>query len=355
MNRLTLAVAGGRKTQSIVDRCTDAPPGHQVLVLTYTLANQRELVARLAARRPLEAEVEVRGWFSFLLRLWIRPYLPSAFPNRRLRGLNFDGDPGRYATGAGRYLDAEGRAYKLHLADLAMKTSEACAAAVIDRLARIYDEIYIDEVQDLNGYDLEVLIELMKAPIELRLVGDVRQALLLTNPREPKNKQFKGIRIKEWFDAQEKAGRLEITHAAATWRSNQVIADFADALFDASWGFAKTVSENTSATDHDGVFVVEPQHVEAYVDRYRPLCLRHSAASAKALDLPFVNFGLAKGLSVDRVLIAPTGPIVDFLRKQKPLEDTTACSLYVAVTRARSSAAFICRRANAPSLPVWEP
>lgn len=151
MNCLTLAVAGGRKTQSIVDHCAGAAQGRRILVLTYTQANQRELDARLSRHRPLLATVDVQGWFSFLLSHWVRPYLPRRFPQRRLRGLNFDGDPGQYATGEPRFLDAEGRAYKRHLAQLALDTNAACASAVLDRLHRMYDEVHIDEVQDLKA------------------------------------------------------------------------------------------------------------------------------------------------------------------------------------------------------------
>jgi DNA helicase II / ATP-dependent DNA helicase PcrA len=55
MNRLTLAVAGGRKTQSIIDHCANAPAGRRILVLTYTRINQQELRARLSKVRPLQA------------------------------------------------------------------------------------------------------------------------------------------------------------------------------------------------------------------------------------------------------------------------------------------------------------
>ena len=119
-------------------------------------------------------------------------------------------------------------------------------------------------------------------------------------------------------------------------RCNQAIADFADSIFGEDWGFDKTTSKSSVETGHDDVFVVHPDNVDAYMATFEPSCLRHSAASAKDLKLPFINFGIAKGMSVDRVLIAPTGPMTEFLRKGKPLEDQAACALYVAVTRARS-------------------
>lgn len=355
MNRLTLAVAGGRKTQSVVDDCLDAPKGSKILALTYTQNNQQELVSRLAPHRPLEAHVEVQGWFSFLLGHWVRPYLPARFPGRRLHGLNFDGDPGWFAKGEEKFLDDEGRAYKRHLAQLALEVNQASSGAVLDRLSRIYDVIYIDEVQDLNGYDLEVLEALMASPIDLTLVGDVRQALILTNVQDPKKKQFKGVNIKKWFEGHARRGNLEILHNSITWRSNQIIADFADSIFDDSWGFGKTVSQNTVATGHDGVFAVSPEHVSEYVARYNPLCLRYNVTCVKSLDLPFINITVAKGLGVERVLIGPTSGMIDFLRKGKRLGETPSCSLYVAVTRARASVVFVVDNPSRLGLPVWIP
>jgi hypothetical protein len=295
----------------------------------------------------------VLGWFSFLMAHWVRPYLPRQFPGHRLRGLNFDGDPGMYTTGRARFLDSDQRAYRLHLAQLGIEVSEASAGAIIDRLSRIYDTIHIDEVQDLNGYDLEVLELLLDAPVDLALVGDVRQALLATNPREPKNKQYKGPEIRKWFEQQASAGRLQITHASETWRCNQEIADFADTIFEESWGFPATESHNTARTGHDGVFAIARTDAARYVELFEPLCLRHNAASARDVELPFVNIAVAKGMDVERVLIWPTARMEKFLHDGTPLDGTPCCELYVAVTRARASVAFAVSKPERCRLPVW--
>ncbi len=355
MNELRLAVAGGRKTQSIVDECAQAAHGHSILILTYTQVNQSEVRDRLSRLGPLDARVDVQGWFSFLMAHWVRPYVPALFPARKLRGLNFEGDPGQYATGEMRFLDSESRAYKRHLGRFAHEVSEASEGAVLDRLSRIYETIYIDEVQDLNGWDLEILAALMGSPMTVRMVGDVRQALLLTNPRDPKNKQYKGAEIKKWFDEHAAQGRLSITHESRTWRSNQVIADFADRIFGTSWGFAATASQRSGATEHDGVFAVATEHAMAYFEQFEPLCLRHNSASGNAVELPYMNIGIAKGMDVDRVLVWPTGGVIDFLVKGTALKTTPSCSLYVAVTRARHSVAFIADSPEKLGLPVWTP
>jgi superfamily I DNA/RNA helicase len=53
--RVTLAVAGSRKTQGIVEHCAGLPAARRVLALTYTQKNQQELQDRLARRwRPPE-------------------------------------------------------------------------------------------------------------------------------------------------------------------------------------------------------------------------------------------------------------------------------------------------------------
>lgn len=48
-NHLTLAVAGGRKTQGLVDYCREAT-GRKIAVLTFTQTNQQEIRSRLASQ-----------------------------------------------------------------------------------------------------------------------------------------------------------------------------------------------------------------------------------------------------------------------------------------------------------------
>jgi DNA helicase-2/ATP-dependent DNA helicase PcrA len=347
VRQLQLSVAGGRKTQSIVDACAAAPPRRRLLLLTYTLTNREALRSRVAALEPLSSAIEVKGWFSFLMNHWIKPYLPLRFDEQRLGGLNFEGDPGRHAKGQARFLDSDARAYGLHLAQLAVDVNEASSRAVLDRLARIYDEIHIDEVQDLKL--------LLGSPIDLNLVGDVRQALLSTNPRERKNSQYKGIKIKKWFEEQERAGRLAVTHSARTWRCNQALANFADSIFDESFGFPPTESQNMRETGHDGIFVIAREDAADYVKTFNALCLRPGANTAKGVDLPFTNIGVSKGMDVERVLVWPTGRATDFLRNGKKLDGLACCSLYVAVTRARASVAFVVEKPNQFPFPAWSP
>lgn len=356
MNRLTLAVAGARKTQSIVDACATGKPGVRRLALTYTQTGQAELQDRLGRVCAPGAGPEVTGWFAFLLRHFIRPYLPLHFPGRRLRGLNFEGEPaaGQYASGAARYLDSEGRAYRLHLAKLAHDVSLASRGAVVDRLSHIYDEVYIDEVQDLTGCDLHIAKQLLDAStIDVYMVGDVRQSVFDTNPRDPNLKQYRGVRMLEWFDLQQVSGLLDVHYDVETWRSNQAIAGFSDTLFPAELSFEATVSKQAEQTGHDGVFSIAEADVDAYLREFDPQPLRDSVSTARDVGLPFRNFGKVKGLTFDRVLIYPTSTVRNFLTHGTELKSKTACGLYVAVTRAKHSVAFVVPSPSATSLARW--
>jgi DNA helicase II / ATP-dependent DNA helicase PcrA len=357
MNTLTLAVAGSRKTQSIVDACSSGPTGVKRLALTFTITGQAELTARLTKACGPGQSPEVMGWYSFLLRHWIRPYLPMLFSRVRLAGLNFDGEPaaGWYATGRDRYFDAQGRAYKRHLSKLATEVYTKCDAASVDRIQRIYKEIYIDEVQDLTGCDLDLLEALLDSTSKIVIVGDVRQSIYDTNPQDPRHKQYRGLDMVNWFRKQEAASRLVIEHSCSTWRSNQTIATFSDTVLNSAYGFLPTKSLQQEATQHDGVFVIGPDDVASYMELYSPLCLRSARNVAAGIDLPFRNFGEVKGLTCDRVLIYPTAPITKFLTTCATLKPKAACGLYVGVTRARHSVAFVIDKPDATALPRWRP
>ena len=352
MNRVILAVAGGRKTQSIVDHCKACPDERRVLVLGYTTASQDELATRIAAAGVHGRRVEVLGWFAFLLQHLVRPYLPLLYEGRRLTGLNFEGDPGRYATGAKRFLDDDNRAYMLHLAKLAHDVTTASNGSAIDRLEHIYDEIYIDEVQDLGGWDLDVVELLMGSRLAVTMVGDMRQALLSTNVRDPKNAKYRKEKIFAWFQLMEKRGLLEITQAPTTYRSSQTIATLSDSIFEPALGYAPTVSASTETHPHAGLFTVRESDAIEYAQSYGTLCLRHSKAVAPHLDLPFLTFGVAKGRTVDHVLIYPTAKALKFLAGGTRLEGLAACALYIGVTRAKHSVAFITDK-QLPNFTVW--
>jgi len=93
-------------------------------------------------------------------------------------------------------------------------------------------------------------------------------------------------------------------------------------------------------TGHDGVFLVAENRVNEYMRRFNPQVLRYDKR-AKSVGNEGLNFGTAKGLQFNRVLIVPTGPIKKYLETGDAATLTSKEKLYVAVTRARHSVAFV--------------
>lgn len=354
-NYLTLAVAGSRKTQGIVEHCALLPHDRRALVVTYTQNNQAELRDRLSTYAGNHPGIQVMGWFTFLLRDFARPFLPFRLTGQRVRGFNFDGRPHRMATGKRRFLDSNGAVYACELGRLAHELVDASNGALVHRLECIYDEILIDEIQDLSSHDWEIIDVLLNSSLHVRMVGDIRQSVLATNPRSAKNKKYAYAEAINWFRERESLGVLEIIENNTTWRCHHDIAAFSDTIFDSSWSFPQTESRNETITGHDGVFLVSHEHIDEYIAHFHPQCLHDSAKSGKAFHLDYLNFGIAKGAAYERVLIVPTNNIVKFIQSGIQLEPKPAARFYVAVTRAKQSVAIAVQEPGISKLPFWKP
>ena len=260
-----------------------------------------------------------------------------------------------YATGTARFFDMSGAVYACELGRLASELIALSEGALCRRLECCYDEILIDEVQDLAAHDWEILDFLLRSTCSVTMVGDFRQAVLSTNPRSAKNKPYTQVGALEWFRERERQGRLILVEHNHSWRCRPEIAAFSDRIYATTGLFSPTVAKNESATGHDGVFWVHPEHATAYVQRFAPQCLRDSVKSGKEHRFAYLNFGEAKGTSYTRVLIVPTAPIAGFVKKGQDLKPKSAAKFYVAVTRAAQSVAIILDEPGDSMLPRWQP
>ena len=336
-NRAVIAAAGARKTQIVVDGAL-SDPECRVLVSTYTNDNLDRIRRRLGNEDGVvPANVEVMPWMTLLLREGANPYQSTVFGEPGLiEGVNFDHGTPRFAERGTRryYLDGSRNVYGDVLSDLACRANEDSAGEVIRRLEAIYDHIYIDEVQDLVGWDLEFLDMLFHSRIGVTVVGDPRQHILFTN-RRSKNKKYRGSEIAEWID--ERTALCAVETRADSFRCNQHLCDFASGLFPQMEAMQSV--ENV-LSGHDGIFEIAEDEVADYIEQYQPMVLRHNKKS-KTLGHAAINIGLAKGSTWDRVLIFPTKPMRDYLAHRDPTKLKAPERLYVAVTRARYSAAFV--------------
>lgn len=338
-NRAIIAAAGARKTQTIVDEAL-ADRSKRILVTTYTTENLRQIEARIAQQGGgvMPPNIQVKSWFSFLLGDGIRPYQSFVFGEIGLvKGLNFVGQRHRSTPKARTkafFLDSNGDAYRNTVADLACRANSDSGGLVVTRIEAMYDHIYVDEVQDLVGYDLDFLDLLFGSAVGVTIVGDPRQHTFGTNEGS-RNQKYRGAGFMDWLGERSKRCGREDRHES--YRCNQAICDFASALFP---NLPPMKSKNEVETGHDGIFHIAEREVGTYVHRHAPQILRHDKKT-NTLGLPAMNFGVSKGSTFDRVLIFPTGPMRAYLKTLDPSPLDAPEKFYVAVTRAKYSVTFV--------------
>lgn len=338
-NRIINAAAGAGKTTRLV-RDAIAHPDDRILVTTFTINNEagiRKKFFEECGRIP--QNVTIQTWFTLLLHELSRPYQNVLYPECRIGGLVLvNGQSAMYVgennTRPHYFSDGE-NIYSDKLAKFSVRCNELSEGAVIQRLQDAYDKIYVDEIQDLAAWDLDILDLLFASEISVTAVGDYRQSTYQTS-NASKYKKYAGVQIIDKFSAWAAQGACELESMSHSYRCNQTICDFADRFFPEA---PQTESRNEVSTEHDGVFIVRSNQVPEYMRTYEPQVLRYDRRSS-CQNLPAVNFGDAKGLGFDRVLIFPHGPLrraietgdFDLKAPTKP---------YVAVTRARFSVGIV--------------
>lgn len=351
-NKLIVAAAGAGKTTFLVNEALKVKD-ERVLITTYTQANEAEIRKKIIEiNQCIPANVTVQTWFSFLLQHGVRPYQGGLF-DKQITGLilvnSISGLKGRTKTGQPIYFSEE-KEFERHyfskevkifsdkISKFVFRCNSKSGGAVVQRLCKIFDHIFIDEVQDLAGYDLELLKLLFNADIRTLLVGDPRQGTYTTNSSS-KNKQFKKTAIVNFFEDDSLGIETDTTSLIINYRSNEIICTLSNKLFP---DLPKTTSGNNRTTSHDGVFLVRPSDVIEYLNTYLSVQLRENVRTVVNEHFKVMNFGESKGLSFDRVLIYPTKPILQWLDdNESELAPTSRSKLYVALTRARYSVGFI--------------
>ncbi|MDD5190376.1 MAG: UvrD-helicase domain-containing protein [Dehalococcoidales bacterium] len=344
-NNLIIAAAGSGKTTYLVNEALKIK-GKNVLVTTFTDANEEEIKKKfLFENRGIPDNVTVQTWFSFLIQHGAKPYQGGIY-EERINGLSFiSGQSTHYIEEANTekyYFDNNHRIYSDKISCFAIKCNKISNGEVISRISKIYPHIFIDEVQDLAGYDLEFLTLLLESSCHLLLVCDPRQGTYSTS-NSAKNKKYNKSSIVLFFNRPEVQKKIEIDEVSlvTNYRSNQKICDFANRIYP---GFCATNSGQNITTGHDGIFLVREQNIDNYFAEY-PSCmqLRYDVKEKRVKNnYGVLNFGISKGLSFDRVLVYPTNPILDWIKNNNSdLSPTSRSKFYVAVTRAKYSVGIV--------------
>lgn len=366
-NKLIIAAAGSGKTTFLVTQAL-AVDSEAVLITTFTEANEQEIRNQIVAKKGcIPGNITVRTWFSFLLQHGVRPY--QSVLNTQIHEL----DVGFYLTSekSGQKFDAAGnpirqkgsptywgesnflkcyftnsfKIYSDKISKFVCGADNASNGEVISRVSRIYKHIYIDEVQDLAGYDLDIVKLLFKSNSSVVLVGDPRQVTYQTHYSTKYGKYADG-QIKAFVENElgKKIGcAIDEVTLSVSHRNNQLICDYSARLYsDLPVPVACECDECRVADEHIGVFIIKPSQVEQYLKTYNPVQLRWSASSKVHPDYAVQNFGESKGATMDRVLIYATKPMANWIKNNgSTLKSESRSKFYVGLTRARLSSSIV--------------
>lgn len=341
-SKVIIACAGSGKTTHLVLKAI-ANRDRRIAFVTYTISNTKGIIDHFGEwYGGVPKHVDVMTWFGFLLREGARPYQHVVYPGRRIESIEF-------VTGQSPYWHAEKDTsrhyfsggdliYTDKIAKFIIRCEEASGGRVTRRLRQVYTDLYIDECQDLAGHDWDFVELLLRSDLRVTLVGDPRQSVLSTNLSR-KNIAYRKSGVTELLEKWGQAGLCEIETMNETRRCNRAICNLANRLWP---GMEDMTPLSDVRTGHDGVFLVAEGNAEDYIQRFRPQVLRHKRRpNAPSYEREGANFGVAKGMECDRVLIVPTGPIKKFLKTGDPGSLKAKDRLHVAITRARHSVAFV--------------
>lgn len=365
-NKVIFAAAGNGKTYNICKSAIEFSknnPNKNVLLVTYTNEGTNALIKEFKKQNcgVIESNVVIKTWFSFLLSDFIKPYqveikLKYKYYNKefevsihenQINSIDFYSNEKKERFFNKNhyqfYFHNNNDIWKDDVADLAIKCCIDSNNKPIKRLEDLYSRIYIDELQDYAGWDLEVIKALFESSIEINCVGDYKQSTFRTN-NSPKNKQYRDFGIKTFFLELQKKNKCIVEFSNATRRCCKELCPFINSIYPLekqSNIFAD--STVTKSVIYSGVYIMDNNNFEKLLSVLDFVALRYN----KNVLIPFdcnekYNYGASKGLTFENVVIIPVGTAIPFLNNGVVIESgQTKSRFYVACTRAKYMIVFL--------------
>lgn len=362
-NKLYIAAAGSGKTTFLVKSALEKVSTETVIILTYTEANESEIRNKIfKLNGSIPENITVQTWFSFLLQHGVRPYqgtFNDILKNQLINGMllvnqksGLKSRSGKYPVYFGEddfkhyYFTKNWKIYSDKISKFVFQSNKKTGGKIVSRLSKIYMNFFIDEVQDLAGFDLELLKLLLKSKSSVLLMGDPRQVTYLThNPQ--KHPKYTDGKIKDFLIDNcfrlIKDGIDEET-LNKSHRNNEVICSYSYRLYPNLPEPIPCICSTCHNTiiEHQGVFIIKPGNIKEYIEKFKPVELRWNKSTKTFDENNTFNFGESKGLGFDRVLIYPTTKMSDWIKNNNlELTNLVRAKLYVGITRARYSVCFV--------------
>lgn len=145
------------------------------LILTYTIANTKNIYDGIISKFGyFPTNIKLMSYFTFLYSFCFRPYF---LKESKAKWISFLPPPDftrmLKRDNAKFYISTWERIYHNRIAEYIL--NNWWAIYLQNRLEKYYDKLYIDEVQDIWGYDFSLLEEVVKANIDHLYVWDFFQ------------------------------------------------------------------------------------------------------------------------------------------------------------------------------------
>lgn len=365
-NQVIFAAAGNGKTYSLCSKAKVAVENGSkcVLLISYTNEGVRALENEYRKQNGgiLDDKVIIKSWYSVLLAEFIKPYQCSlklkmkrkkreysvTFPENFVKSIAFyDTNPQlkRYKQEHVQYfVNNRGDVIPDRTSHLAYLCNEHSVGKAIARMEAIYSHIFVDELQDYAGWDLEIIRLLFESQISVTCVGDYKQVTYRTN-NSPKNRQYRDEEIRNYFKLLEKKGLCTTLYANTTRRFNKGICDFVNKIHGDIDSKVEPVldTKQGAVAENNGVYIIDVKYLSKYCEYYHPTILRYDKNAKISFyhSCDVFNYGGAKGATYERVVIIPVSTVLPFIENQtKITSNRTRAKFYVACTRAKHSVVF---------------
>ena len=335
--KLILAVAGSGKTTYIVDNLSC---DKRSLIITYTNGNYDNLKRKIAEKFYNEwpKNITLMTYFSFLYTFCYKPFLADkvrakgilhnqaiiAEEQRRKREQYVGLDKESFYMTSGRYF------YNNRLAHYIEKNIQE---DVNGRIEKYFDELVIDEVQDISGRDFNFLKNLMAIGIKMLFVGDYNQHTYDTSRDGTTNKSLYNDKAKYEAHFSSAGFFLDNTTLKNSWRCSKDICDYiSDKL-------CIEMLSNRSDMDNTTIeYITDASFIKQILDNDSIVKLHYK--NGARFGSGHNNWGKSKGEDFHQdvcVMLNKTTSEKRSSDRLVELAQETKNKLYVAITRARGN------------------
>ncbi len=328
--RVIFATAGAGKTTYIVNSLSEKK---RSLILTYTDGNylnlERKISEKFNGKKP--SNIVLMKYFYFLYHFCYKPFGADKV---QAKGICFLDNQKKNIVkdSIAFYMTSNGYFYSNRLAFFL----EECGFLpdIKKRLEKYFDEVVIDEVQDIAGRDFNFLEKIMDCNINMLFVGDFYQHTFDTSRDGNVNKSLFNNKTEYEMRFKNKGVLCDDSTLQGSWRCGHNICDFIKKQLGIS-----IHSNRSSENDNSKIVVLnETSQVKKVLLDETIIKLHYKNASMHGGM--HKNWGEVKGEdNYQDVCIILNQNTVNKMRKAQlqELAPTTKNKLYVAITRARGN------------------